>query len=128
MIITAPLKHGAARDWDGPITVSVTDFRTFRLRDLPRVWRTGLRLRRAWPHIPGAVGLYLWADIPHKRSGSVSIWKTEDDLRAFVRWAPHVEIMRRNRDSGHLLSETWSADQFDPAIWRTARRRLTDRA
>ena len=32
--------------------------------------------------------------------GSVSVWRSEDDLRRFVRWARHVAIMRRYRDAG----------------------------
>ena len=27
----------------------------------------------------------------------VSIWRTENDMRSFVRWKPHVEIVKRYR-------------------------------
>jgi heme-degrading monooxygenase HmoA len=110
---------------DGPVLVSVTDFHVARARDLPAVWAEGLRLRRAWPSMPGAVGMWLWAKPLRRRSGSVSVWRSEDDLRRFVRWPRHVEIMRRYRDSGELVSCMWPAEHFDRAqIWSAARRRL----
>lgn len=112
---------GPAGD-DGTLFVSVTDFRVFRVRDLPRVWLEGLRLRRAWPRMPGAVGLWLWAKPLARRGGSVSIWRGEEDLRAFVRWPVHVEVVRRNRARGELASTTWHSDE--PArgeVWGHAR-------
>ena len=111
---------------DGPVLVSVTDFHVARGRDLPAVWTEGLRLRRAWPAMTGAVGLWLWAKPLRKRSGSVSVWRSEDDLRRFVRWPRHVAIMRRYREAGELASWTWLAERFDAAeIWGAARQRLT---
>lgn len=111
---------------DGPVLVSVTDFHVARARDLPMVWAEGLRLRGAWPAMPGAVGLWLWAKPLHKRSGSVSVWRSEDDLRRFVSWPRHVAIMRRYRETGDLSSWTWLAERFDAAqIWGAARRQLT---
>jgi hypothetical protein len=111
---------------DGPVFVSVTDFQIAQARDLPAVWAEGLRLRRAWPTMPGAVGMWLWAKPLRRRSGSVSIWRNEDDLLRFVRWPRHVAIMRRFRGAGELTSSTWLAESFDAAaIWRAARRRIT---
>jgi hypothetical protein len=46
------------------------------------------------------------------RSGSVSVWTSEDDLRRFVGLPLHVDVMRRNRDRGTLRSTTWTADAF----------------
>ena len=110
---------------DAPVFVSVTDFHVVRARDLPVVWIEGLRLRRAWPTMPGAVGMWLWAQPLRKRSGSVSVWRSEDDLRSFVRWPRHVAIMRRYRDAGELASFSWLAERFDSdEIWGAARRRL----
>jgi hypothetical protein len=111
---------------DGPVLVSVTDFHIARGRDLPVVWTEGLRLRRAWPTMTGAIGLWLWAKPLRKRSGSVSVWRSEDDLRRFVRWPRHVAIMRRYREAGELTSWTWLAEHFDAAeIWGAARQQLT---
>ena len=111
---------------DDRVLVSVTDFHVARVRDLPTVWIEGLRLSRAWPTLPGAVGMWLWAKPLRRRSGSVSVWRSEDDLRNFVRWARHVAIMRRYRDAGELTSSSWFADRFDSTqIWAAARRQLT---
>jgi hypothetical protein len=111
---------------DGTVLVSVTDFHIARGRDLPVVWTEGLRLRRAWPAMTGAIGLWLWAKPLRKRSGSVSVWRSEDDLRRFVRWPRHVAIMRRYREAGELASWTWLAERFDAAeIWCAARQQLT---
>ena len=110
---------------DEPVLVSVTDFHVARVRDLPAVWAEGLRLRRAWPAMPGAVGMWLWAKPLRRRSGSVSVWRSEEDLRRFVRWPRHVAIMHRYREFGELASCTWPAERFDRAqIWGDARRRL----
>ena len=115
----------AAAEPASRLLVSVTDFEISRTRAIPRIWIEGLRLRRAWPGLAGAVGLWLWAKPLSKRSGSVSVWRSEADLRAFVRWPRHVEIMRRYRDAGVLTATTWWMECSDPAeIWAVAERRL----
>jgi heme-degrading monooxygenase HmoA len=120
----APWKAGP-EPANGTVFVSVTDFRVNRYRDLPRVWLAGLKLRRAWPEMPGAVGLWLWAEPGRRRGGSVSVWRSAEDLHAFVRWQPHVEVMRRFRSSGRIESDSWQAPRFDkPEIWARARAAL----
>jgi hypothetical protein len=122
-----PWKRGAAPPADGEVLVSLTDFTDHRWRNVPRVWFDGLRLRRAWPSMRGAVGLVLWAEAERRRSGSLSVWTSEDDLHSFVRWPPHVAIMRRHRDRGDLTATTWRAERFDrDAIWAEAGRRLRE--
>jgi hypothetical protein len=109
----------------GSVLVSITDFEVTDVRDRLGAWVQGLRLRRAWPSMPGAIGLWLWVKPLRKRSGSVSIWRTEEDLRRFVGWPRHVAIMRRYRGAGELTSATWWAERFDaPQIWAAAERRL----
>jgi heme-degrading monooxygenase HmoA len=106
---------------DGPVFVSVTDFRVRRYRDLPRVWLAGLRLRRAWPEMPGAVGMWLWAEPSKRRGGSVSVWRSPDDLDAFVRWPPHLEVMRRFRSAGEIEADSWEASRCERReIWARA--------
>jgi hypothetical protein len=119
-------KEGPAGADGSPVLVSVTDFQLGRVQDVPAVWVVGLRLRHAWPLIPGAIGLWLWAKPLARRSGSVSVWRSEQDLRRFVAWPRHVAIMRRYRGAGELTSAIWWADHFDAAgIWTAAERRLT---
>jgi len=120
----APWKAGP-EPADGAVFVSVTDFRVRRYRDLPRVWLAGLRLRRAWPEMPGAVGLWLWAEPGRRRGGSVSVWRSAEDLHAFIRWQPHIEVMRRFRSTGQIESDSWQAPRFDQReVWARARAAL----
>lgn len=93
--------------------MSRTDFRLHRARDLPRAAWTGWRLARLWPGLEGAVGLWLWADLPSRRIGSVSVWRDEADLKAFVALKEHVAIMRAYRGKGVLTSTSWLAQTPD---------------
>jgi hypothetical protein len=110
-----PWKPGPADPTGAPVLISVTDFGVHRWRDLPRVWITGIRLRSEWPHMEGAVGMWLWADPLCRHSGSISVWTDERALLGFVGWPVHVAIMRRYRDRGTLRSTSWHADRFDRA-------------
>jgi hypothetical protein len=120
---------GPASAEGGAVLVSVTDFRPDRLRDAPRIAATGLRLRLGWYAMRGAVGLRLWSLPLARRSGSISVWESEDDLRAFIRLPVHTEIMRRYRARGTLRSTTWTADRFDPGeVLRGARAWIAEQA
>jgi hypothetical protein len=113
---------GPARESSGPVVISVTDFRPDHLRDTPRVVAVGLRLRLGWYAMRGAVGLRLWSLPLARRSGSISVWTSEDDLLGFVRLPAHVAIMRRYRSRGTLRSVTWTAERFEHAeVLRRAR-------
>ncbi|OLT36963.1 hypothetical protein BJF79_06155 [Actinomadura sp. CNU-125] len=113
----------------GSLLVAVTDFTCARARDLPGVFRAGTALRRSWPDLPGAVGLWLWSLPRERRCGSVSVWTDGAALRGFVRLPEHVAIMRRYRDRGEIRSVTWetdAADVFDrAATWARAELVLT---
>ena len=105
----------------GPVLVSVTDFHLHRTIDLLRVYVAGVRLSRAWRSMSGAVGMWLWTEPFGKRSGSISVWRTEDDLRRFIGWPRHVELMRGYRDAGELTSTTWQEARFEASrIWARA--------
>ncbi|WP_433478111.1 hypothetical protein ACQPZP_14390 [Spirillospora sp. CA-142024] len=118
----SPWRAGPAAG-DGPVLVSVTDFTCANPLDLPKVFRAGMDLRRAWPDLEGAVGVWLWARPLRRRCGSVSVWTDEAALKRFVGWPPHVAIMRRFRNRGTIHAHTWEADRFDPAeTWARAGR------
>ncbi|KAB8181005.1 hypothetical protein [Microbispora catharanthi] len=109
---------GPAAERPGPLVAALTDFRTDRMLDLPGIARRGLSLSRLWPSLPGAVGMWLWADIPGRRVGSLSVWRSESDLREFVRLRAHAEIMREYRHRGTLRSRTWQVGAVDrAALW-----------
>jgi hypothetical protein len=108
------------------VLVSVTDFHVDRTADLLRVYLAGLRLSRAWGSVSGAVGMWLWTKPLGKRSGSISVWRTEEDLRRFIRWPRHVELMRAYRDAGELTSTTWREACFEATgIWALAAGQLS---
>ncbi|WP_067134168.1 hypothetical protein [Microtetraspora malaysiensis] len=111
---------GPSAGLPGPLVAALTDYRMNHLLDLPGIVRHGLSLSRLWPALPGAVGMWLWLDLPGHRVGSLSVWRGEDDLHAFVRLRPHVRIMRAYRHRGTLRSRTWQIDTLDrDALWRS---------
>ncbi len=104
-----------------PVFVSVTDFHIHEAWHAPGAWRTGLRLRRSWPRLQGAIGLWLWSEPTRLRSGSISIWLTEEDLMRFLRSPVHRKIMRAYRSRMSGTSHSWTAPRCDrPAIWAQA--------
>ena len=125
MLRRALWRPGPAESAEGPVLISVTDYTANRWRDLPGIWLSGLRLARAWPRMQGAVGLWLWADPLRRRSGSISVWRNEDDLRRFVRWPVHLAIVRKYRPRGSLTASSWNAEDFVKSdVLREARLRL----
>ncbi|WP_414938333.1 hypothetical protein [Amycolatopsis sp. cmx-11-51] len=109
----------------GRVLVSVTDFTSDRLLDLPGIYRAGSRLAALWPDLDGAVGHWLWVDVRRRRSGSVSLWRDVEAMRAFVGLPVHVDIMRTYRKRGTIRSATWTVDDPEPpAVWRQAAARL----
>lgn len=122
-------KPGGAQETDGPVLISVTEFTAAHLRDVPAIWWEGARLRQAWPRLEGAVGTWLWFEVLGRRSGSVSVWKREEDLRRFVRWPPHLRVVRRFQGRGTLASTSWRAAEFDPRkTWEQAARWIQRRS
>lgn len=85
-----------------------------------RMWKPG-------PSMPGAVGVSLWSKPLLRRSGSVSVWRSTADLRAFVGTPLHVSIMNRNRGRGLLRSTKWSGSSAPAGlVWRRASSWLAD--
>ncbi|GGZ08705.1 hypothetical protein [Streptomyces poonensis] len=99
----------------GSLIVSVTDFTSDAYRDLPGIVRRGLALRRRWPHLEGAVGMWLWAAPSARRCGSVSVWTGRRALAEFVRLPEHVAIMDEYRERGTIRSVMWEYESLDAA-------------
>lgn len=126
--IWLPWQAGPENDTTGPVLVSLTDFTMRSLRFFPEIASTGIRLSLGWYGIPGAVGVSLWADPVHRRTGSLSVWTDEAALRRWVGLPLHIRTIRRNRDRGTLRTMTWSTDAVDRTVLRAAAdRRLDDR-
>ncbi len=84
-----------------------------------------LGLRAGWYGLPGAVGLYLWSDLPRRCVGSLSVWTEEQALRRWIRLPRHVQVMRRYRPRGTTRSTQWTCETFDrTAIHAEAKRHL----
>lgn len=110
-LLKEPWKRGPAAGAAGPLVISFTEF-SFRWRDVPAIVRAGRRMSRALLGLEGAVGLSLYMRPLRGCSGSVSVWRSEADLRGFVALPEHIAIMRRYRGRGSLRSATWTADSF----------------
>jgi heme-degrading monooxygenase HmoA len=97
------------------------------MRDMPGIVLKGAALRRHWKELPGAVGMWLWSDFRGKRCGSVTVWRSERDLRGFVRWEIHAKIAKQYRNSGQMTSMSWVLPQLDRrAILSKAKLELAD--
>jgi heme-degrading monooxygenase HmoA len=106
----------------------MNDYLIRRARDIPRVAINGLRFRRAWPETEGALGLWMASSSDGRRQVSVSVWRTPEDLRRFVRTPAHLRVMRDFRHVGQLYTNAWTAPELDRGeIWRQALDRLTGR-
>jgi hypothetical protein len=128
MLRAVPWKRGAAEGaGDGEVLVALTDFRVHRWRDVPGVWMSGLRLRQRWPSTDGAIALQFWVEPLRRRSGSVSVWTSEDALRGFLRTQAHRAVATRYRDKAGLWTDKFRAERFDrDAVWAEAERRLAE--
>ncbi|QQM38193.1 hypothetical protein [Streptomyces liliifuscus] len=105
----------------GQLIVSVTDFTSDAYRDLPGITCRGFALRRRWPDLDGAVGMWLWAMPSARRCGSVSVWTGRRALAGFVRLPEHVAIMDEYRERGTIRSVIREYQSFDaPRIRRDA--------
>ncbi|WP_156689667.1 hypothetical protein [Mycobacterium sp. Marseille-P9652] len=104
-----------------PVVVSFTDFHAESEADWLRIAELGVKLAESWPIMHGAVGLWLWGRPAEWRGGSLSVWDGGADLRRFIRWPVHAEIMKSWRGRVRVESASWSDERFDPThAWRRA--------
>ena len=121
-------KDGMQESHVGPVHVSMNDYLIHRVRDIPRVAQEGFRFRHHWPHTDGALGLWFAALRGGRRQVSISVWRSPEDLKGFVRSPSHLRIMREHRDTGALYTNAWTAERLDRGlIWRQAVDRLQGR-
>ena len=111
---------------DGEVLVSVTEFTSSTFRDLPGIVRAGYELRREWPRLDGAIGMWLWTTPLSRRVGSVSVWTGERAMHEFIRLPAHVAIMRKyGRRGVTRATRWWTSDHDQGDIWCDAQRWLT---
>jgi hypothetical protein len=114
--VLTPWVPGPLDPQDAPVVVSVTEFSAHHRHTLAGCAVNGLRMRMGWYAMSGAVGMWLWMLPTAGRSGSISVWATEEDLERFVTLPHHMDIMRRYGDRGTIRSTTWTADRFDRGV------------
>lgn len=102
-----PWKSGPHRADGSSVLVSVTRLAADRRLALPDIYFRGLRLRRGWPELPGAVGMWLWSEPAGGLSGSVSVWRDDAALHGFLGLPEHVEVMRRYAGRGQVSATTF---------------------
>jgi hypothetical protein len=124
-----PWKPGPeAAGVDGPVLVSATKFVYSHFADLPVVGFHAMRLRQGWGARRGSVGLLVGSEPLRRTTYSISVWRTEDDLKAFLRAPDHVPLVRRFKPRlDASTSAVWRTDSFavDEA-WAEAFRRLAE--
>jgi hypothetical protein len=123
-----PWRHGELGEASGPLLVSATRFTYKSLWDMPGVYWNGLRLRRAWPRFPGSIGVSISADMARRSTYTISLWRSEEDLKKFVSHPEHLKLMRAYRPRMRSSSmATWTVESFSLAqAWRRARQELTE--
>ncbi len=106
-------KPGSIPVQRGRVLVSATRFSFSRLQDMPRILYTGMGMGRRWHLLEGAVGVSLAADPLQRTTYTISVWKSEADLRGFLTSAEHLKLMRdyRSRVTGSAAA-TWYVDEF----------------
>jgi hypothetical protein len=106
----------------------MNDYLIHRYRDVVRVGLEGLRLRAAWQEIEGALGLWVAAFRGGRRQVSISVWRSAEDLKQFVRSPVHLRIMKEFKDAGVLYTSAWKAERCDADLaWAQAVERLNGR-
>ncbi|WP_157554850.1 hypothetical protein [Nocardia crassostreae] len=125
--VLLPWQPGPRHDISGQVCVSVTDFQTGSESGVRQIYELGTELVRTWPVMQGAVGLWLWGRPAEFRGGSITVWETERDMRRFVRWPVHTEIVRAWRSRVTVATDLWHADAFDPVQVLTRARGMLDR-
>jgi hypothetical protein len=120
--------YGSVNAQRRPIVLSATRFTYRSLADLPGVFWHGLGLRRNWPKIAGAVGVFLAGDVWQRTTYTVSAWNTESDLRRWLASPEHMRLVRQYRSRVQSSAAVlWNSDQLRVhEIFREGMVRLAD--
>jgi hypothetical protein len=122
---TLPWAQGTTPAPSAPTVVMASRLELRRRRDVPAFLIASLRLRRAFRHAPGSVGLGLAAQPWSRTFWTLSTWASQADLRAYSASPLHRQIMRRFRPAmaGSTFVEWTSVEGAAPS-WDEARERL----
>lgn len=122
-MLALPWKQQSADLDADELVASVTRLRLARWRDVPRLLVTALRLRRTFPLGEGAVAVGLAAEPLGRTFWTLTLWRDDAALLAYMRSPEHAAAMRSFRTA---LADTASArwrTRFRPT-WSDARQRV----
>jgi hypothetical protein len=106
-------KPGPLDTLRGPVFVSATRFTYKHFWHLPPVFSHGLALRSNWPTIEGAVGMTIAGDLLSKTTFTLSVWRSEDDLRRWISSPQHLALMREFRSKLRGSAAVgWATEDF----------------
>lgn len=110
-----------------PVVVQVSRLELRRRRDVPGFLVVALQIRRDVLASPGCHGVSLIAEPGRRTFWTLSAWRGEDDIRAFMRSERHRSVMVRYRDKmagSHFTTWFTAGPDELPPTWNDARQRL----
>ena len=102
-----PWRPGPSDGASGPHLLSVNEYRPHRLRDLVPIARVSAELVRQLRQMEDAVGIATSYQPLGRITYSLSIWKSDEALRAFTISPLHRKVMRVYRSRGYLRHIHW---------------------
>jgi heme-degrading monooxygenase HmoA len=125
-----PWKTIARPDGNSEYIVMASSLPLRRFRATVRFFRFVRAIRRQLARSDGLIGYSLWAKPIAKRYWTVSVWRDEASLAAFMRASPHREIMSSLRpDMKATTFVRWTVRGSDtPVPWEDALQRLATAA
>jgi hypothetical protein len=93
---------------------------------IPQFFRLTVAIQKQLASSPGLAGYSLLAQPLSKHFYTLSAWRGQEDLDAFVRALPHADVMRRLRPHmGRTRFATWTVPGTAlPIRWHDAKARL----
>ncbi len=106
-------------------TVQASVLSLRRYRDVPAFMRAALRLRAAFAESPGAIEMSLRAAPLRRTFWTLSHWRSDADIAAFVGHPVHREVMRRFGPALQFSAfVTWNSNDTAAISWDDASTRL----
>lgn len=120
-----PWAPGPARDAAGPHLISVNEYRPHRYLDMVPIAQIAAELKDQVVAMPDAVGVTsAWQPLGGI-TYSLSLWRSEEALRAFTVSRDHRRVMRDYRGRGYLRHVHWWGEHRSiGSSMAEARRRL----
>jgi heme-degrading monooxygenase HmoA len=121
-----PWKSSATPDPNAEYLAMASSLPLRRLRATFRFFRFVRAIRQQLARSEGLIGYSLWAKPIAKRYWTLSVWRDEAALTAFMHASPHLEIMTKlRRDMNPTTFVRWTVRGSEaPVPWEDALLRL----